>query len=58
MMSSATDFGEEDELVTLAISPVRNLGDEIGWQTAMYLSAERTMRKRLLVIWLMEVVVK
>ena len=40
------------------IVPVRNLGDEIGWQTAMYLSADKTMRKRLLVIWLMEVVVK
>ena len=30
----------------------------MGWQTAMYLSAERTMRKRELVIWLIEVVVK
>ena len=45
-------------VVTLAISPVRNLGEEMGWQTAMYLSAESTMRKRELVIWLMEVVVK
>ena len=45
-------------LVTFAIVPVRNRGDEMGWQTAMYLSAERTMRKRELVIWLIEVVVK
>ena len=58
MMSSAIDFGGEGALNTFAMSPVRNLGDEIGWQTAMYLSADKTMRKRLLVIWLMEVVVK
>ena len=34
------------------------LGLDMGWQTATYLSAESTMRKRELVIWLMEVVVK
>ena len=31
---------------------------EIGWQTAMYLSADMTVRKMELVNWLMEVVVR
>ena len=52
---SKADTSQTDRDTILAISPVLNLGEEIGWQTATYRSAERTIRKRELVIWLMQV---
>jgi hypothetical protein len=42
----------------LAMMEVRYLGAEIGWQTAMYRSADNTVKKMELVNWLMEVVVR
>ena len=42
----------------LAMTGVRNLGLEMGWHTAMYRSADITVRKMLDVNWLIDVVVR